>query len=144
MFQHTRNGVMNCLQISKVGGGGKYLGLLEQFDQRKKDMLQYIKDRVHSKILGWQTRFLSTALKETLIKVMAYAMPIYSMNVFQLPMKLYSKIDKMIARFWWGTTPENHKISWITWKKLIISKKGGRLGFRDLHRFNQALLANQV
>lgn len=77
-------------------------------------------------------------------KVVAYAMPIYSINCFQLPKELYFDIDSMIARFWWGKTPEKRKISWVAWKKLVTSKNNGELGFIDLHLFSQALLANQV
>ncbi|KAL1217987.1 putative mitochondrial protein [Cardamine amara subsp. amara] len=144
VYQHTRDVLMQLLQIPNVGGGGKYLGLPEQFGQKKQKMLQYIKNRVQSKITGWQTRFLSTAGNEILIKAVAFAMPVYSMNVFQLPIELCSEINSMIARFWWGTTPENKKISWVSWKKMNTSKKSGGLGFRDLHQFNQALLANQA
>lgn len=144
VYQATRERIMNTLQIPKVGGGGKYLGLPEQFGRKKKEMLQYIHDQLRKRIEGWQTKFLSTAGKETLIKSVAYAMPVYSMNCFQLPMELCAEIDSLIARFWWGTTQEKKKISWIAWKKLVTSKKEGGLGFRDLHLFNKALLANQA
>lgn len=106
VYQHTRDNIMRTLQIPNTGGGGKYLGLPEQFGRKKKDMLQYIQERVQQKIDGWQTRFLSTAGKEMLIKAVAYAMPVYSMNCFQLPMELCSEIDSMIARFWWGSTKD--------------------------------------
>ncbi|KAG7599472.1 Reverse transcriptase domain [Arabidopsis suecica] len=144
VYQHTRESIMRILQIPNIGGGGKYLGLPEQFAGKKKEMLQYIHDQLKRRIEGWQTKFLSAAGKETLIKAVAYAMPVYSMNCFQLPMELCSEIDSLIARFWWGSTQEKKKISWIAWKKLVTSKKEGGLGFRDLHLFNQALLANQA
>lgn len=44
---------MKILKIPKMGGGEKYLGLPEQFGRKKKDMLQYIKEIVQSKISGW-------------------------------------------------------------------------------------------
>lgn len=144
VYQSTRDRIMSTLRIPNVGGGGKYLGLPEQFGRRKKDMFQYIQNRVQHKIDGWQTKFLSPARKETLIKSVAYAMPVYSMNCFQLPMELCSDIDSLIARFWWGSTKERRKLSWVAWKKMTTSKKSGGMGFRDLHLFNQALLENQV
>lgn len=106
VYQHTRDRIMRTLQITKTGGGGKYMGLPEQFGRRKKEMFQYIKDNVLKKIDGWQTKFLTPAGKETLIKVVAYALPVYSMNCFQLPMELCSELDSMLARFWWGSTTE--------------------------------------
>ncbi|KAL9840205.1 hypothetical protein AtNW77_Chr2g0225671 [Arabidopsis thaliana] len=44
----------------------------------------------------------------------------------------------------WGSTNEKRKISWVAWRKLVTSKTSGGLGLRDLHLFNQALLANQA
>jgi len=144
VFQHTRDSIMQILQIPNIGGGGKYLGLPEQFGRKKKEMLQYVKDKVQEKINGWQTKFLSNAGKETLIKAVAYAMPVYSMNCFQFPKELCSEIDSMIARFWWGSTATKNKMPWVAWRKMATPKKIGGLGFTDLHVFNQALLANQV
>lgn len=73
VFQHTKDYIMHFLQIPNIGGGGKYMGLPEQFRRKKKEILQYIKERVQSKINGWQTRFHTTAGKETLIKGQCYA-----------------------------------------------------------------------
>ena len=36
---------------------------------------------------------------ELLIKVMAQSIPTYTMGVFQLPMKLYNKLNAICARF---------------------------------------------
>ncbi|XP_010462981.1 PREDICTED: uncharacterized protein LOC104743622 [Camelina sativa] len=54
------------------------------------------------------------------------------------------ELDSLIANFWWGSTKNKRKLSWIAWKKLITSKQEGGLGFRAFHSFNQALLANQI
>lgn len=47
----------------------------------------------------------------------------------------------MIARFWWGSNSDRRKMSWVSWKKLTKPKRYGGLGFRELHKFNQALLS---
>lgn len=95
-------------------------------------------------INGWQTRFLSTAWKETLITAVTYAMPVYSMNCSQLPKELCSEIDSLIVRFWWGSISERNNMSWVSWKKISRPKRNEGLGFRELHNFNQAFLANQA
>ena len=45
---------------------------------------------------------LSKAGKEVLIKAVAQSIPTYTMNVFQLPMKLCDELNAMCAKFWWG------------------------------------------
>lgn len=97
--------MMQYLKIPNIGGGGMYLGLPEQFGRKKKEMLQYIQNKIKQKISGWKTRFLTTDGKETLIKVVAYAMPmpVYSMYCFQRPKELYGEIDSAVSRFWWGS-----------------------------------------
>ncbi|KAL9812071.1 putative RNA-directed DNA polymerase [Arabidopsis thaliana] len=114
VYQETRDHAMQTLQIPNIRGGEKYLGLPEQFGRKKKEMLQYISESVRKKINGWQNKFLTAAGKETLIKSVAFAMPVYSMNVFALPMELCSDLNSMIARFWWGTTATKKKLSWVS------------------------------
>lgn len=63
VYEHTRDGIMQTLKIPNVEGGGKYLGLTEKIGRNEKEMLPYIQEK--KKINSWQTRFLTTADKET-------------------------------------------------------------------------------
>ena len=144
VFQQTRDMIQNTLGIPNIGGGGKYLGLPEQFGRNKKAIFMYVRDSVNGKVNGWQNRYLNMAGKEILIKSVALGMPVYSMNCFKLPVELCNEIDGILSRFWWGSTETNRKMSWLSWKRLSKSKQSGGLGFRNLQSFNQALLPNQV
>ena len=52
VFQQTRDMIQNTLGIPNIGGGGKYLGLPEQFGRNKKAMFIYVTDSVNGKVNG--------------------------------------------------------------------------------------------
>lgn len=140
----TREQIARALGISKVGGFGKYLGLPEYIGKKRKEVFQYIKDRIMNKIDSWYSKYLSPAGKEVMLKAVITAIPTYTMSCFMLPKTIIQEITKAMRRFWWSADKEKYKIPWIAWKKITASKKEGGLGLRDMMAFNKALLAKQA
>uniref|UniRef100_A0A803QD75 Reverse transcriptase domain-containing protein n=1 Tax=Cannabis sativa TaxID=3483 RepID=A0A803QD75_CANSA len=122
----------------------KYLGLPQTFGRSKKDAFNYINDRVWSHLNKWNSKFFSKGGKEVLLKSVVQAIPSYAMACFKLPASFHSKIESLMARFWWGGTEHNRKIHWKTWSFLCYSKFHGGLGFCSMKAFNQAMLAKQA
>lgn len=77
-------------------------------------MFSYLKKNVLSKIDGWQNKLLTTAGKEVLIKSVASAMPVFSMNSYKLPLEVYAETESLLSKFWWGSTNEKKKMSWMS------------------------------
>ena len=140
---HVKTQMRNILGIHNEGGIGKYLGLPEQFGNKKSEMFTYIIEKVKSVTQSWKQRHLSTGGKEVLLKSIVLAMPIFSMNVFRLPKEVCEEINSILAKFWWGKG-DRGGMHWYAWNRVCVPKREGGLGFRDLEIFNQALLGKQV
>ncbi|GAA0160828.1 hypothetical protein LIER_17291 [Lithospermum erythrorhizon] len=96
------------------------------------------------KMEKWYAKKLSKAGKEVLIKVIAQAIPCYAMQCFKLPSTMGQEMENMMAKFFWGSSNSKNATHWVNWDKLTMSKQEGGLGFRNLEKFNLALLAKQA
>ncbi|XP_013601638.1 PREDICTED: uncharacterized protein LOC106309115 [Brassica oleracea var. oleracea] len=142
--QQQKTEIHEALDIMKEGGEGTYLGLPECFKGSKKDLFNFIKERLEGRLQGWYTKTLSMGAKEVLIKSVALALPIYAMSVFQLPKELVARLTSAIVEYWWSSGDKKRKIPWVAWQKLCKPKDQGGMAFHDIGRFNQALLGKQA
>lgn len=71
-------------------------------------------------------KLLSQAGKEVLLKAIVQAIPTFVMTCFRLLVGLCQDIEMLICKFWWG---------------LLQPKTDRGLGFKDLCKFNEAMLA---
>ena len=133
----------DLLGVPSIQQYEKYLGLPSLIGKEKITCFSQIKEQVWSKVKGWKEKLLSQVGREVLIKAVVQAIPTYTMNCFKLPVTLCKEIESIIRKFWWGQNGDKRKIHWMRWEKLCSSKGEGGLGFRDLQKFNLALLAKQ-
>lgn len=78
---------------------GKYLGFPFVEDRRPRNKINYIVDRVKSKLAGWKTNCLSMAGKVILAKFVLSAIPLYPMQVAKVPVSVCNGIEKIQKKF---------------------------------------------
>lgn len=142
--EERRKEIIAKLGIEQEGGEGKYLGLPETFGGSKVSILNFLKEKMSERVQGCQTRFLSPAGKEVLLKAVAFALPTYTMSCFLLPKTVCRKILSIMTELWWRNKKEGKGIHWKSWDQLSKPKALGGLGFRDIEAFNLVLLGKQL
>ncbi|WMV18045.1 hypothetical protein MTR67_011430 [Solanum verrucosum] len=100
---------------------------------RSKGIWNNILEKCEKKLVNWKSQYLSLGGRVTLINSVLDALPTYMMSVFH---------DAIRRNFLWqgNCDPNNHKFHLVKWDQVILSKKEGGLGIRNLKIQNQSLL----
>ena len=109
-----------------------YLGLPSLVGRSKRNSFNDIKEKLRKKLARWKEKLLSKAGKEVVIKVVAQAIPTYTMSCFKIRDSLCDEMTSMIQNFWWGQKRDKRKMAWLSWEKLCEPKEEGGMGFREL------------
>jgi hypothetical protein len=107
---------------------GKYLGLPLHFRNVRRIDVQPLIDKINKRLAGWKGRLLSKAGRETLVKAVLSAQPIYHLTVFPAQKWLLKRIDKLRRSFLWkGNSPEfcNGGHCLINWSTTFLPKNKG-------------------
>jgi hypothetical protein len=124
-----KNSIKGILSFNLIPTKAKYLGIPLFLHKKKSDSFIEIKDRIFSKIMGWKARLLSQAVRTTLVKSVANAIPTYLMSIFFLPKSFCGVINSSLRKFWWGFPQDKkHNLSFLAWNSICQPKSQGGLG----------------
>ena len=66
------------------------------------------------------------------------------MSCFKLLKCLIKDLEVLTCKFWWEYGDGSRKVHWVHWRKLCQDKDMSVMGFGEIEKFNDALLAKQV
>ncbi|KAJ8767776.1 hypothetical protein K2173_020716 [Erythroxylum novogranatense] len=139
-----RSSVCQILGVNEHDGHNSYLGMPSVIGRNKRQVFQYVVEKLTKRLQGWKAKLLSKTGKDVLLRTVAQAMPNYIMSLFQLPIDICKDLETLMNSFFWQNGDrDNIGIKWLRWRRLAIPKIHGGLGYRDLRQFNLALLAKQ-
>ena len=82
--------------------------------------------------------------REILLKALVQVILTFAMSCFKLSLGLCDEIEALIRKLCWGQKGEQRKIHWKKWEILCKPKWEGGMRFKDLAKFNEAILARKV
>ena len=63
------------------------------------------------------------------------------MSYFKLLKGLIKELETLIQKFWWGYSGDRKKVHWVKWERFCEDKEKEGMGFKDIEKFNDSLLA---
>ncbi|KAF7811521.1 ribonuclease H [Senna tora] len=132
--------IINCRHVDHLS---KYLGGFIDGPNTARRNASLILDNMQKKLAGWKAKLLSQAARTTLIKAVVSAIPIYHLQHTWLNRSQANKCDATMRKFFWGQWEETKAPPMISWTRLCAQKREGGLGFRQMSKLSEALLAKQ-
>ncbi|XP_074318032.1 uncharacterized protein LOC141654816 [Silene latifolia] len=125
---------------------GSYLGIptdvgLSGGIKSKREIFEFIIDKVRKRLSSWNCILLSSAGRLALISSVLSSLSVYFLSVFKIPVSVTKRLDAILSNFWWAGHKKSPSISWCSRLFLSQPKRNGGLGIRRMKEFNQALLA---
>ncbi|PWA34615.1 RNA-directed DNA polymerase, eukaryota, Reverse transcriptase zinc-binding domain protein [Artemisia annua] len=113
-----------------------------KIDQGLANEMDFSNRRDSIRILGEldNPRLLSAGGRVTLLKSVLGSLPLYFMSIYMAPVSICNKLESMRNQFFLGGESGEKKMSWVTWKKCLVSKKMGGLGIGSIFALNIGLL----
>nr|GEU29489.1 RNA-directed DNA polymerase, eukaryota, reverse transcriptase zinc-binding domain protein [Tanacetum cinerariifolium] len=100
--------------------------------------------KLHSRLSNWKVKTLSIGSRLTLLKSVLGAFPLYDMSIYKVLKGVMNEMEAIRSKFFNDDDTLERKLTWVSWEKVLASKKNGGLGVLSFHALNQALLLKWV
>lgn len=120
---------------------GKYLGHHVLHKGRNGAGHRALVDKVRSKLEGWKAKCLSRASRLTLAQSTLMSIPIFHMQLEQLPAWVHKALDKAVRCCIWRGQGGKRDVHLLKWETLLKPKEQGGANIKSAREMNWALLA---
>ncbi|GKC83489.1 RNA-directed DNA polymerase, eukaryota, reverse transcriptase zinc-binding domain protein [Tanacetum coccineum] len=126
------------VKVNVIGYGAanipfKYLGVPIGYNMARCSNWDPVMQKLSTSLSHWKARLLSVGGRLTLIKSVLGSLPIYFMSLYKVPNLVCNKLESMRNQFFLGSDLEGKKMTWVSWKKCLASKKTGVLAIYGQH-----------
>ena len=129
--------VVGIFNITHRESQGKYLGCLVFQQWANKNIFQGIIHKEATKLEGWKANYLSKAERTVLIQSHLEALPVRTMQCFQLPKAITLQLARINREFLGKNNNTEKGLNLIAWDKICMPKVKGRLGLRKTEAINK-------
>ena len=125
-----KRGICSRLGIQATTNIGNYLGFPVKHRGVPRNRMNFIVEKVMSKLAGWKARFLSFEGRAVLVKSVMSTIPNYVMQATALPTYLCEKLDKINRDFLWDQQVKREDFTWLVGTRLLGRRQREALGFK--------------
>ncbi|GKB86411.1 RNA-directed DNA polymerase, eukaryota, reverse transcriptase zinc-binding domain protein [Tanacetum coccineum] len=116
-----------------------YLGLPVDCNMANTKSWGLIINKFSKRLSKWKSSLFSIGGRYTLISSVLGAIGTYYFSLFHMLVTVNNKLESLRS-FFLGSDANVKKISWISWKLVLVSKDKGGLGIGSLYSLNHALI----
>lgn len=118
-----------------------YLGLPISHKRPRRGEVQFMVDKVRSRLANWKTKFLSRVGRAVLINSTLNTIPNYYMQANFFPSTTLSDLDRICNNFLWGEKDGKNRMHLVAKETTFLPKSLGGLGIRNHLTLNRTLMA---
>nr|GEW11549.1 RNA-directed DNA polymerase, eukaryota [Tanacetum cinerariifolium] len=143
-FAKAYDSAASLIRCAVMQNPFRYLGVMVRDSMSRKLAWVDSVQKLRSRLSKWNVKTLSIGGRLALLKLVLGASPLYNMSIYKVPKGVLKEMEAIRCNFFNGADPAERKITWVSWDKVLASKKNSGLGFSSFHALNRALLLKWV
>ncbi|GAA0168908.1 reverse transcriptase [Lithospermum erythrorhizon] len=111
-----------------------YLGIPIYKGKKQIFLFEDLVEKIRARLASWSSNFLSFGGRITLLQSVLTALPVYYLQVMQMPVQVTQQIQRIFNKFLWDGTP------WCKWSTACAPFEEGGLNLRSLEEIHKTFM----